>query len=93
MNAPHYAPGIEITAQPTPESAQILTPDAVAFAARLQRAFGPRRTELLARRAVRQARFDAGELPDFLAETAAVRGGGAARSGLPSAPRGIFVSR
>jgi len=75
MNAPRYAPGIEITAQPTPESAQILTPDAVAFAARLQRAFGPRRTELLARRAVRQARFDAGELPDFLAETAAVRGG------------------
>ena len=75
MNAPRYAPGIEITAQPTPESSQILTPDAVAFAARLQRAFGPRRTELLARRAVRQARFDAGELPDFLAETAAVRGG------------------
>src|SRR6478672_995982 len=42
MNAPRYAPGIEIIAQPTPESTQILTPDAVAFAARLQRAFGPR---------------------------------------------------
>ena len=71
MNAPRYAPGIEITAQSTPEYAQILTRDAVAFAARLQRAFGPRRTELLARRAARQARFDAGKLPDFLAETAA----------------------
>ena len=43
--------------------------------ARLQRAFGPRRTELLARRVARQAQFDAGELPDFLAETRAVREG------------------
>jgi malate synthase len=75
MNAPRYAPGIEIIAQPTSESAQILTADAVAFAARLQRAFGPRRKELLARRSARQVRIDAGELPDFLAETAAVRGG------------------
>ena len=75
MNAPRYAPGIEITAAVTPEYAQILTSDAVAFAARLQRAFGPRRIELLARRVARQVRFDAGELPDFLAETRAVREG------------------
>jgi hypothetical protein len=44
MNAPRYAPGIEIIAPVTPEYAQILTGDGVAFAARLQRAFGPRRT-------------------------------------------------
>jgi len=75
MNAPRYAPGIEITAPVTPEYAAILTADAVAFAARLQRAFGPRRTELLARRVARQVRFDAGELPDFLKETQATRDG------------------
>jgi malate synthase len=73
MNAPRYGPGIEITAQVTPEFAQILTPDAVAFAARLQRAFGARRTELLARRVARQVQFDAGELPGFLAETKEIR--------------------
>ena len=75
MNAPRYAPGIEIAAPGTPESAQILTADAVAFAARLQRAFGPRRIELLARRVARQVKFDAGELPDFLPETVSVRAG------------------
>jgi malate synthase len=75
MNAPRYAPGIEITGDVNPDYAQILTGDAVAFAARLQRAFGPRRTELLARRVARQVRFDAGELPDFLPETRAVRDG------------------
>ena len=75
MTAPRYAPGIEITAPVTPDAAQVLTADAVAFAARLQRAFGPRRTELLARRVARQVKFDAGELPDFLPETASVRAG------------------
>jgi malate synthase len=75
MNAPRYGPGIEITADVTPEFAQILTSEAVAFAARLQRAFGPRRTELLARRVARQVQFDAGQWPDFLAETRAVREG------------------
>jgi malate synthase len=75
MNASRYAPGIEIIARDTPGATEILTADAVAFAARLQRAFGSRRTELLARRVARQVRFDAGELPDFLAETAAVRQG------------------
>ncbi|HSU44061.1 MAG TPA: malate synthase A [Casimicrobiaceae bacterium] len=73
MNAPRYGPGIEITAQVTPEFAQILTPEAVAFAARLQRAFGARRTDLLARRVARQVQFDAGELPGFLAETKEIR--------------------
>jgi len=73
MNAPRYGPGIDITAEITPEYAQILSPDAVAFAARLSRAFGGRRTELLARRVARQVQFDAGELPGFLAETREIR--------------------
>ena len=52
MTTPRYGPGIEITGRITPEYAGILTQDAVAFAAGLQRAFGGRRSELLARRAV-----------------------------------------
>ena len=38
-----FGPGIAVTGRITPEYAQILTPDAMAFAARLQRAFGGRR--------------------------------------------------
>ena len=49
MSTPSYGPGIEITGRITPEFAQILTPEAVAFVAKLQRAFGGRRDELLAR--------------------------------------------
>ena len=71
--APHYGPGIEISAPISPEYAEILTPEAIAFVARLQRAFDGRRAELLERRALRQREFDAGRLPDFLAETRAVR--------------------
>ena len=75
MNTPAYGAGIEITGRITPEYAEILTPDAVAFAAKLQRAFGGRRAELLAKRAQRQAELDAGRLPDFLPDTRAVREG------------------
>jgi malate synthase len=53
----------------------VLTSEAVAFVAALVRAFAPRRDELLARRKVVQARLDAGERLDFLAETSGVRGG------------------
>jgi len=73
LSTPQYGPGIDVSARITPEYAEILTPDAVAFAAKLQRAFGGRRAELLARRAARQREFDAGKLPDFLSETRAVR--------------------
>jgi malate synthase len=53
----------------------VLTADAVELLTGLQRAFGERRRELLARRAERLARLEAGELPDFLAATASVRAG------------------
>ena len=53
----------------------VLTPDAVSFLTDLEREFGERRRELLARRAERLQRLAAGELPDFLAETASVREG------------------
>src|SRR5881394_1013913 len=73
MNTTSFGPGIEITGRVTPEYAEILTPDAVGLAAKLQRAFGDRRTKLLARRAQRQAELDAGKLPTFLPETHAIR--------------------
>ena len=75
MSTSQFGPGIEITGRIPPEYAQILTPEAVALAARLQRAFGGRRADLLARRARRQAELDAGALPDFLPETRAIREG------------------
>ncbi len=52
---------------------EVLLSPALEFVAGLHRSFNPRRLELLAARAARQTRFDAGELPDFLPETAHVR--------------------
>jgi malate synthase len=68
-----YPGGVEIHGAVTPEFAQILTAEAVAFVAKLHRTFEPRRQELLAARAARQKQFDAGKLPDFLPETKKVR--------------------
>jgi malate synthase len=52
---------------------QILTPEALAFITELQRRFDGRRRELLQRRADRQTAIDAGQMPDFLPETASIR--------------------
>jgi malate synthase len=68
-----YAEGIEIKAPITPEFAEILTPEAMNFVAKLHRAFDARRHDLLRRREERQAEFDAGKMPDFLPETASIR--------------------
>ncbi len=65
--------GVEITAEITPEFAEVLTHDAVAFVAKLQREFGARRDQALERRKDRQRQFDAGERPDFLPETKRIR--------------------
>ncbi|SCW36414.1 malate synthase [Paenibacillus tianmuensis] len=54
---------------------EILTPDALAFVAELEKKFGHRRLSLLKQREERQERIDAGELPDFLKETGDVRSG------------------
>src|SRR3954471_5277727 len=67
------ANGIEALGRSSPEFATILTPEALAFVEKLERKFGARRHELLARRAARQKEFDAGKLPDFLAETKEIR--------------------
>lgn len=65
--------GIEITGPVNAEQAQILSPDAVEFIARLSREFDGRRRALLARRELRQHDIDDGKLPDFLEETRATR--------------------
>jgi malate synthase len=65
--------GVSVTGKVSKEFAQILTPEALGFVAKLHRQFEPRRQELLARRAARQKEFDGGKLPDFLAETKSIR--------------------
>jgi malate synthase len=67
----------------TPQFAEILTPEALEFVALLHRKFEPRRQELLAKRAARQKQFDAGALPDFLADTRKIRESGWAISPQP----------
>jgi malate synthase len=66
-------PGVEFLAPISESYAEILTPEAVAFAVDLQRTFNARRKALLDARHQRQKRLDAGEKPNFLAETKAVR--------------------
>jgi malate synthase len=56
-----------------PRFDEILTDEALAFVAGLQREFGGRRDRLLGARAERQTRFDEGERPDFLEATRSVR--------------------
>ncbi len=72
MQALTFSPrgaGVEAAGLPDPAYAAVLSDDAVAFLAELQRRFGPERLRLLAVRQDRQRRLDAGEKPDFLAET------------------------
>jgi len=65
-------PGVKVLG-PIEGTEDILTAEALALVAGLQRDHGARRVELLAARAERAARFRAGERPGLLAETAAVR--------------------
>ena len=67
--------GVAISAPIKPEFEAILTFDALELVAKLHRAYEGRRQELLAARAARVKRLDAGERPDFLPETASVRAG------------------
>jgi len=64
---------IQILGQRSAEFDEILSDEAMDFVASLAREFSPRVEELLAARIERQKAIDAGEMPDFLAETAAIR--------------------
>src|SRR3984885_13750879 len=79
--------GMTITAPIKPEHETILTRDALSLVAALHRQFEGRRGELLAARAQRVKRLDAGERPDFLAETKAIREGDWTIAPLPEALR------
>jgi malate synthase len=64
---------IQVTAPVSDAQKTVLTDEAVAFLKKLSSTFEARRQELLAARHARQARLDAGELPDFLPETEHIR--------------------
>ncbi len=66
-------PGVELRRGPVPGADRVLTADALAFVADLQRRFGPVRLELLKQRHERQAELDAGIRPRFLVATSEIR--------------------
>ena len=67
--------GMQITGPFRAGYETVLTKEALALVAKLHRAFNGRRKALLQERVARQARIDAGEKPDFLPATKAIREG------------------
>ena len=67
--------GVQILGPINANVEAVLTADALAFVADLQRKFNATREELLARRSERKAAIDAGLTPGFLEETADIRSG------------------
>ncbi|HKX40246.1 MAG TPA: malate synthase A [Burkholderiaceae bacterium] len=67
--------GVQINAPILPGFETILTVPALELVAKLHRTFEPRRQALLAARVERAKKLDAGERPDFLAETKHIRDG------------------
>ena len=65
--------GVELLAPISESQADIVSPDALDFFAKLQREFNPRRLDRLRQRALRQQAIDRGAMPNFFPETAAVR--------------------
>ncbi len=76
MTVPTDLPAGVTLGAPVPAGAEaLLSAEALAFLADLVRRFRPRIGALLAEREKVQARFDAGERPRFLEETASIRAG------------------
>jgi malate synthase len=73
MAVTNIAEGVEILGAITPPYAEILTPEAVRFLGELAHRFEPARVSLLAARAKNQKEIEGGAMPDFPAETAAIR--------------------
>jgi len=72
-NATVAPEGVEVRGAFNEGYAEILTTEALAFIAELQRRFGPTREALLERRQEIQAKIDDGWMPGFLDETKAIR--------------------
>ena len=64
---------IQVTAPVSGAHKTVLTEEAITFLKKLSSEFEGRRQQLLALRRERQAKIDAGQLPDFLPETANIR--------------------
>jgi malate synthase len=73
--SPLAVEGVEVRAPVDGRGDEVLTEEALGFVAGLHRRFNAQRELLLAARAERQSRLDAGELPDFLDETRGIREG------------------
>jgi len=67
--------GVAVLGEITPAFSEILTPEALAFVAKLQRQFGTRRKQCLEHGQERQRRLHQGEGLDFLPETKQIREG------------------
>lgn len=65
--------GITIKGKTPGHYNEILTPDALDFLLALHERFNQRRKKLLEDRQIRQAAYDAGEMPDFLSQTEEIR--------------------
>ncbi|QDY89345.1 malate synthase A [Arthrobacter sp. UKPF54-2] len=65
--------GVTLTAQPICRQSEVLTPDALAFVAKLHKATAGRRQELLQARRERRQQITRAQDPHFLPETAAIR--------------------
>jgi malate synthase len=65
--------GVKIMPSTMTEVAQVLTPEAVAFVAKLEREFGERRRNLLNKRVAKQIEINSGKMPNFLPETEEIR--------------------
>ena len=67
--------GVQVVGPVNAGYEEILSPEALAFIADLERRFGQRRRDLLAHRKEVQAKIDGGWLPEFRADTKAIREG------------------
>lgn len=76
--------GVSVLGPLNDQSRKILNKEAMAFLALLHRSFNAKRKELLKRRAVRQAEFEKGVLPDFLPETKRIRDNDSWKSAPPA---------
>ncbi|AMA72226.1 MULTISPECIES: malate synthase A [Aneurinibacillus] len=75
MGTTTYPIGVQVLGAVPEGYAEILTPEALGFVAKLQREFNKTRISLLRKREERQKEIDAGKMPDFLPETKHIRDG------------------
>jgi malate synthase len=69
----HDGPGVQVVGPAIERGDEVLTPEALAFVAELQRRSGVRRDELLRRRRARRDEIARGAALDFLPETRGIR--------------------